>query len=203
MKIVAIGRNYAEHAKEMNSPIPDEPVIFMKPDSAIIINNNPFYYPEFSKNIHHEVEIVYKISQTGKNIAKQFAYKYYEEIGIGIDFTARDIQNKCKTDGLPWEKAKGFDGSAPIGKFQSKSNFENLRNINFHLDINGKTVQQGNTGLMLHSIDDIIAHVSSYFTLKKGDLIFTGTPVGVGAVKIGDVLTAFIEGKELLKVEVK
>jgi acylpyruvate hydrolase len=203
MKIIAIGRNYAEHAKEMNSPIPEEPVIFMKPDSAVILKDNPFYYPDFSKNIHYEVEIVVKISQTGKNISKQFAYKYYEEIGIGIDFTARDIQNKCKDKGLPWELAKGFDGSAPIGKFQSKNNFENLRNINFHLDINGKTVQQGNTRDMLHSIDNIITYSSSYFTLKKGDLIFTGTPVGVGPVKIGDILTAYIEGKLLLKVEIK
>jgi len=203
MKIIAIGRNYAEHAKEMNSPILEEPVIFMKPDSAVILKDNPFYYPDFSKNIHYEVEIVVKISQTGKNISKQFAYKYYEEIGIGIDFTARDIQNKCKDKGLPWELAKGFDGSAPIGKFQSKNNFENLRNINFHLDINGKTVQKGNTKNMLHSIDDIIAYSSSYFTMKKGDLIFTGTPVGVGPVKIGDILTAYIEGKLLLKVEIK
>jgi 2-keto-4-pentenoate hydratase/2-oxohepta-3-ene-1,7-dioic acid hydratase in catechol pathway len=203
MKIIAIGRNYAEHAKELNNPIPDEPVIFMKPDSAVILKDNPFYYPDFSNDIHYEVEIVVKISQIGKNISKQFAYKYYEEIGIGIDFTARDIQSKCKAKGLPWELAKGFDGSAPIGKFQSKNNFDNLRNINFHLDLNGKTVQQGNTSMMLHSIDDIIAYISSYFTLKKGDLIFTGTPAGVGPVKIGDVLTAFIEGKQLLKTEIK
>ena len=203
MKIIAIGRNYAEHAKELNNPIPDEPVIFMKPDSAVILKDNPFYYPDFSNDIHYEVEIVVKISQIGKNISKQFAYKYYEEIGIGIDFTARDIQSKCKAKGLPWELAKGFDGSAPIGKFQSKNNFDNLRNINFHLDLNGKTVQQGNTSMMLHSIDEIIAYTSSYFTLKKGDLIFTGTPAGVGPVKIGDVLTAFIEGKQLLKTEIK
>ena len=203
MKIIAIGRNYAEHAKELNNPIPDEPVIFMKPDSAVIQRDQPFYYPDFSKDIHYEVEIVVKISQIGKNISKQFAYKYYEEIGIGIDFTARDIQSKCKAKRLPWELAKGFDGSAPIGKFQSKSNFENVRNINFHLDINGNTVQIGNTGMMLHSIDEIIAFTSSYFTLKKGDLIFTGTPAGVGPVKIGDVLTAFIEGKQQLRVEIK
>jgi acylpyruvate hydrolase len=203
MKIIAIGRNYADHAKELNNPIPDEPVIFMKPDSAVILKDNPFYYPDFSKDIHYEVEIIVKISQTGKNISKQFAYKYYEEIGIGIDLTARDIQSINKAKGLPWELAKGFDGSAPIGRFQSKNNFDNLRNINFHLDLNGKTVQQGNTSMMLHSIDEIIAYSSSYFTLKKGDLIFTGTPAGVGPVKIGDILTAYIEGKQLLKVEVK
>jgi 2-keto-4-pentenoate hydratase/2-oxohepta-3-ene-1,7-dioic acid hydratase in catechol pathway len=203
MKIIAIGRNYAEHAKELNNPIPDEPVIFLKPDSALILKDQPFYYPDFSKDIHYEVEIVVKISQIGKNISKQFAYKYYEEIGIGIDFTARDIQQKCKSKGLPWELAKAFDGSAPLGKFINKSNFENLRNINFHLDLNGKTVQTGNTSMMLHSIDDIIAFTSSYFTLKKGDLIFTGTPAGVGPVKIGDVLIAYIEDKQLLKVEIK
>lgn len=203
MKIIAIGRNYAEHAKELNNPIPDEPVIFMKPDSAIILKDQPFYYPDFSKDIHYEVEIVVKISQMGKNISKQFAYKYYEEIGIGIDFTARDIQQKCKTKGLPWELAKAFDGSAPLGKFINKNNFENLRNVNFHLDINGKTVQSGNTSIMLYSIDDIISFTSSRFTLKKGDLIFTGTPAGVGPIKIGDILTAYIEDKQLLKVEIK
>ncbi|MEI6815148.1 MAG: fumarylacetoacetate hydrolase family protein [Bacteroidota bacterium] len=203
MKIICIGRNYAEHAKELNNPIPDEPVIFIKPDSAIIQKDNPFYYPDFSKDIHHEVEIIVKISRVGKNISKQFAHKYYQEIGIGIDFTARDIQTKCKTKGLPWELAKGFDGSAPIGRFINKNTFTDLKDINFHLDINNTTVQSGNTGMMLNSIDDIIAFASSYFTLKKGDLIFTGTPKGVGPVKIGDVLKAYIEDQQLLKVEVK
>ncbi len=203
MKIICIGRNYAEHAKELNNPIPDEPVIFIKPDSAIIQKDNPFYYPDFSKDIHHEVEIIVKISRVGKNISKQFAHKYYQEIGIGIDFTARDIQTKRKTKGLPWELAKGFDGSAPIGRFINKNTFTDLKDINFHLDINNTTVQSGNTGMMLNSIDDIIAFASSYFTLKKGDLIFTGTPKGVGPVKIGDVLKAYIEDQQLLKVEVK
>jgi 2-keto-4-pentenoate hydratase/2-oxohepta-3-ene-1,7-dioic acid hydratase in catechol pathway len=203
MKIICIGRNYASHAKELNNPIPKEPVIFMKPDSSIIRNNKPFFIPEFSTDVHHEVELVVKINKLGKHIDKKFAHKYYNEIGIGIDFTARDLQSKMKENGLPWEKAKGFDGSAPLGKFLSKSTFGDIEDINFHLDINGKRAQTGNTNNMLFSIDAIIEHVSKYFTLKIGDLIYTGTPEGVGPVKAGDKLTCFIEEKELLAFNVR
>ena len=182
MKIICIGRNYAEHAKEMNAPVPTEPVFFLKPDTATIKNNLPFYYPDFSKDIHHEVELVLKIIKPGKNIDVKFANKYYDEIGIGIDFTARDIQAKCKEKSLPWEKAKAFDGSAPIGKFISKKKIADLNNINFNLSINGKIVQAGNTKDLLFTFDAIIAYVSIFFTLKKGDLIYTGTPEGVGPV---------------------
>lgn len=208
MKIIAIGRNYAEHIKELNNERPDEPVIFTKPDTAILKDGEPFYYPDFSQDIHHEVEILLKINKMGKNIEEKFAHKYYDEIGIGIDFTARDIQSKLKAKGLPWDLAKGFNGSAPISDFISKSKFEDLKNLNFHLDIkdaNGETQtrQQGNTSLMLFSFDSIIAFVSRYFTLKTGDIIFTGTPAGVGPVKVGDKLTAFIEGTQMLEFEVK
>ncbi len=203
MKIICIGRNYAEHAKEMNSAIPSEPVFFLKPDTALIKDNNPFYYPDFSKEIHHEVELVLKINKPGKNIQTQFANKYYDEIGIGIDFTARDIQAECKKSGLPWEKAKAFDGSAPIGKFIDKKQFTDPKNINFHLKINGNNVQQGNTKDLLFSFDEIIAYISKYFTLRTGDLIYTGTPEGVGPVKIGDRLEAFIEDQKLLDFEIK
>jgi len=203
MKIICIGRNYSEHAKEMNSAIPTEPVFFLKPDTALIKDNQPFYYPEFSKEIHHEVELVLKINKPGKNIQTQFANKYYDEIGIGIDFTARDIQNECKKNGLPWEKAKAFDGAAPIGKFINKEEFTDEKNINFHLTINGNTVQDGNTKDLLFSFDTIIAYVSKFFTLKTGDLIYTGTPEGVGPVKIGDRLEAYIGKQKLLDFEIK
>ena len=203
MKIICIGRNYAEHAKEMNSPVPTEPVFFLKPDTALIKDNQPFYYPDFSKEIHHEVELVLKINKPGKNIAVEFAHKYYDEIGIGIDFTARDIQAKCKEKGLPWEKAKAFDGSAPIGQFVNKTQLNEMNNINFHLNINGNTVQKGNTMDLLFSFDAVIAYVSQFVTLKTGDLIFTGTPEGVGEVKIGDRLEAFIEDEKLLNFEIK
>lgn len=203
MKIICIGRNYAEHAKEMNAAVPSEPVFFLKPDTAIIKDDQPFYYPDFSKEIHHEVELVIKISKAGKNIEPEFAHKYYEEIGIGIDFTARDIQAKCKEKGLPWEKAKAFDGSAPIGSFVSKKELNDLANINFHLTINGNTVQKGNTRDLLFSFDAVIAYVSRFFTLKTGDLIYTGTPEGVGPVAIGDKLEAFIENRKLLSFEVR
>ncbi len=203
MKLICIGRNYAEHAKEMNSAIPTEPIFFLKPDTAVIKDNQPFYYPDFSKEIHHEVELIIKINKAGKNIAPEFANKYYDEIGIGIDFTARDIQNKCKEKGLPWEKAKAFDGSAPIGQFIDKKNISDLNNINFHLTINGNTIQKGNTKDLLFSFDTIIAYVSKFFTLKTGDLIFTGTPEGVGPVATGDQLEAYIENKKLLSFEIK
>ncbi len=203
MKIICIGRNYAEHAKEMNAAVPSEPVFFLKPDTALIKDNQPFYYPDFSKEIHHEVELVLKINKPGKNIAAEFAYKYYDEIGIGIDFTARDIQAKCKEKGLPWEKAKGFDGAAPIGQFVNKSKFKDLNNIHFHLTINGNTIQKGNTKDLLFSFDTVIAYISKFFTLKTGDLIYTGTPEGVGPVSIGDRLEAYIVDEKLLSFEIK
>lgn len=208
MKIIAIGRNYAEHIKELNNERPDEPVIFTKPDTAVSKNGEPFYYPDFSKDIHHEVEILLKINKMGKNIEEKFAHKYYNEIGIGIDFTARDLQSKLKAKGLPWDLAKGFNGSAPVSEFVPKSKFADLKNLNFNLDVtdaNGETQtrQQGNTSLMLFSFDYIISFVSRYFTLKTGDIIFTGTPAGVGPVKVGDKLSAFIEGEKMLEFEVK
>jgi len=203
MKIICIGRNYTEHAKEMNAAVPTEPVFFLKPDTAIIKDNQPFYYPDFSKEIHHEVELVLKINKPGKNIELLFANKYYDEIGIGIDFTARDIQAKCKEKGLPWEKAKAFDGSAPIGKFIDKKKIADLNNLNFNLKINGSTVQIGNSKDLLFSFDTVIAYVSKFITLKTGDLIYTGTPEGVGPVKIGDKLEASIENENLLTFEIK
>jgi len=203
MKILCIGRNYAEHIAELNNERPSEPVIFMKPDTAILKDNEAFYHPDFSNDIHHEVEIVLKINKMGKNIEAKFAHKYYEEIGIGIDFTARDVQSKLKEKGLPWEKAKAFNGSAPISGFVAKSDFADLKNLNFHLEINGETRQTGNTSMMLWNFDEIIAEISKYFTLKTGDLIFTGTPAGVGKIKIGDKLSAFVEGKEMLSFDIK
>ena len=203
MKIICIGRNYAEHAKEMNAAVPTEPVFFLKPDTALIRDNQPFYYPDFSKEIHYETELVLKICKAGKNIEPEFAHKYYDEIGIGIDFTARDIQAKCKEKGLPWEKAKAFDGSAPLGMFVNKSKFKEVANINFHLTINGNTVQKGNTGDLLFSFDTVISYISKFITLKTGDLIFTGTPEGVGPVQIGDKLEAYIENEKLLNFEIK
>lgn len=203
MKIICIGRNYAEHAKEMNSPVPVEPVFFLKPDTALIKDNQPFFLPDFSNDVHHEAELVIKISRAGKHIDEKFAHKYYEEIGIGIDFTARDIQTKCKEKGLPWEKAKAFDGSAPLGKLIPKSKFASMDNISFHLNINGNTVQKGNSSDMIFSFDKVIAYVSKFITLKTGDLIYTGTPEGVGPVEAGDKLEAFIENEKLLELEVK
>jgi len=203
MKIIAIGRNYAEHAKELNNPIPTVPVIFMKPDTAILKDNKPFYHPEFSSDIHHEIELVLKISKEGKHIAEKFAGNYFEEIGLGIDFTARDIQQKHKEKGLPWELAKAFDHSAPISKFIPKSNFKDLNQLNIRLDLNGKTVQNGNTRDLLFSYEYIISFVSKYFTLKKGDLIFTGTPQGVGKVNIGDHLAGYLEDEKLLDFDIR
>jgi len=203
MKIICIGRNYASHAKEMNNPVPKEPVIFLKPDSSIIKDNAPFFYPDFTNDVHHEVELILMIVRLGKNIPEKYAHKYYDQIGIGIDFTARDLQQKLKDKGLPWEKAKGFDGSAPMGKFLPKNTFAEVGNINFHLDVNGKTVQQGNTENMLFSFDAIIAYASKFFTLKIGDLIFTGTPDGVGPVQINDHLQCYIEDVKLLDFKVK
>lgn len=192
-----------EHIKELNSAVPDEPVFFLKPDTSLLLDNKPFYIPDFSNDIHHEVEIVLKINRNGKSIAEEFAHKYYDELTVGIDFTARDIQKQQKTKGLPWEKAKGFDNAAPVGKFVSKSKLPAMNNMNFHLDINGKTVQKGNTSDLLFSFDKIIAFISQFITLKMGDIIFTGTPVGVSAVNIGDKLEAYLEGEKLLAFEIK
>ncbi|MCW1147721.1 fumarylacetoacetate hydrolase family protein [Flavobacterium lacisediminis] len=203
MKIICIGRNYADHISELNNERPTEPVIFMKPDSAILPNKNPFVIPAFSNDIHHEVEILVKICKVGKHIDAKFANKYYEEIGLGIDFTARDVQSKLKEKGLPWEKAKAFDHSAVIGNFISKKNYTSIENINFELKSNGTTVQEGNTSLMLWKIDELIAYVSQYFTLKIGDIIFTGTPKGVAKVTEGDVLEGFIEEKSMFKIQIR
>jgi 2-keto-4-pentenoate hydratase/2-oxohepta-3-ene-1,7-dioic acid hydratase in catechol pathway len=203
MKIICIGRNYADHISELNNERPTEPVIFMKPDTAVVLKKFPFVLPEFSKDIHHEVEILVKINRVGKYIDKKFASNYYQEIGLGIDFTARDLQSKLKEKGLPWEIAKGFDGSAVIGKFVDKSKFSSLSDINFELKKNNETAQQGNTSLMLWQIDELIAYVSQFFTLKIGDIIFTGTPKGVAAVTENDVLEGFIEGESMFKINVK
>jgi len=203
MKIICIGRNYANHIEELKNERPDEPVIFMKPDTAILPKKTPFYIPEFSNDVHHEVEILVKINKVGKYIDQKFAHKYYDEIGLGIDFTARDLQNKLKEKGLPWEKSKAFDGSAIIGDFIPKNIFSSIGSITFELHNNGKVVQNGNTNQMLWKIDEIIAHVSNYFTLKKGDIIFTGTPEGVAAVKQNDVLEGFIENKKVLRLHIK
>lgn len=203
MKILAIGRNYTEHIAELKNEKPDEPVVFTKPDTAILKNNAPFYYPEYTQEIHHEVELVIKISKQGKYIEEKFAHKYYDEIGVGIDFTARDLQTKAKAKGLPWAIAKGFNGSAPISDFLPKSSFQNLTDINFSLEVNQELRQKGNTSLMLFNFDYIVSYLSKFFTLKTGDLIFTGTPQGVAEIKIGDRLSAYIEDKKMLEFEVK
>jgi len=204
MRIFAIGRNYAEHISELNNERPDEPVIFTKPDTALIRNNAPFYYPDFSKDIHYEAELVLKVCKDGKSIEEKFASRYYDAIGIGIDFTARDLQQKAKEKGLPWDIAKGFNGSAPISdKFINVSEFKNVKDINFSLQVDGVVKQQGNTGFMLFNFDYIVAYLSKFFTLRTGDLIFTGTPKGVGPVKIGNVLSAYIENEKLLEFEIK
>lgn len=203
MKFICIGKNYAEHVKEMKSEVPKEPVFFLKPETAYLKNGEAFYYPDFSSEIHHEVEIVLRIGKNGKNIEEKFASKYIESIGIGIDFTARDIQAKCKEKGLPWEKAKAFDHSAPLGDFLPVENFRDFRNIVFRLDVNGKTVQEGNTKDLIFSFERVISYVSGFITLKKGDYIFTGTPEGVGPVAAGDRLEAYLEGKKMLSFPVK
>lgn len=203
MKIICIGRNYAKHIEELKNEKPQEPVIFLKPDTAVLQKQFPFVIPEFSSDIHYEVEVLVKISKVGKYISPKFAYKYYDEIGLGIDFTARDLQAELKEKGLPWEKAKAFDGSAVIGNFIPKLRFESLGNINFELTKNKTVVQKGNTGSMLWKIDEIVSYVSQYFTLKTGDIIFTGTPEGVGSVKENDILEGFIEGEKLFSIDVK
>lgn len=202
MKILGVGRNYVDHIKELNNEIPDEPVIFMKPDTAIT-RMRDFYIPDYSQNVHYEVELVIKINAVGKNIPVQFAHKYYDEIAVGIDFTARDLQDKAKAKGLPWTIAKGFDNSAPISNFLPKSRFIDLNNINFGLQVNGEIRQSGNSGLMINNFDFLIHYISRFITLKIGDLIFTGTPAGVGQVKTGDHLKAFIEHDVLLEINIR
>ena len=203
MKLICIGRNYAAHIDELANERPEEPVVFIKPDSAILPKEQDFYIPEFSDNIHYEVELLVKIDKVGKHIAPKFAHKYYSEIGLGIDFTARDLQSRLKAKGLPWEKAKGFDGSAVVGKWLDKNMYENTQKLGFSLLKNGEIVQNGHTSLMLWKIDELIAHVSTYFMLKKGDILFTGTPAGVGKVSPNDYLQGRIEDKELFAVRIK
>jgi acylpyruvate hydrolase len=203
MKIIAIGRNYAAHAKELNNPVPTTPVIFMKPDTAVLKDNKPFYIPDFSSDIHYELEVVLKIAKEGKHIQEKFAANYYEEIGLGIDFTARDIQSRHKEKGLPWELAKSFDNSAAISAFIPKTSLENIYDFDFELKINEEIRQKGNTKNLLFSFEKIIEFVSQYITLKKGDLIFTGTPEGVGQVLAGDHLEAWLNGEKLLNFNIK
>ena len=203
MKIIAIGRNYSEHAKELGNLVPEKTVFFMKPETALLKNNLPFYYPDFSKEIHYETEIVIQISKIGKNISEEFANRSYDKIAIGFDFTARDIQRECKEKGLPWEPAKAFDNSAAISNMLNIDDFNNISDLNFSMNLNGKEVQKGNTSDMIFSFDKVISYVSQFISLKMGDLIYTGTPAGVGEVKIGDKLTAYIEGKEMLNCEIK
>jgi 2-keto-4-pentenoate hydratase/2-oxohepta-3-ene-1,7-dioic acid hydratase in catechol pathway len=203
MKIICVGRNYVDHIAELKNERPQEPVLFMKPDTAVLQKQFPFVIPEFSNEVHHEIEVVVKINKVGKHINVKFAHKYYDEVTVGLDFTARDLQDALKSKGLPWEKAKGFDGSAVIGEFVPKADFASLDNVNFELTSNGKTVQQGNTEQMMWKIDELIADISQYFTLKTGDVIFTGTPKGVAKVNAGDVLEGFLEGRKLFKLQVK
>ncbi|NOR28382.1 MAG: 2-hydroxyhepta-2,4-diene-1,7-dioate isomerase [Lutibacter sp.] len=203
MKIICIGRNYAKHIEELANEKPENPVVFLKPDSAILVKKQPFFIPPFSNDIHYEVEVLVKINKVGKYIEEKFAHKYYDEIGLGIDFTARDIQDKCKEKGLPWEKAKAFDGSAVIGKFIQKENLGDLTNLQFSLHKNKELVQDGNTNAMLWKVDELIAYVSQFFTLKKGDILFTGTPAGVGRVVENDILVGRIEDQELFSIKVK
>ncbi|WGQ08533.1 fumarylacetoacetate hydrolase family protein [Pedobacter gandavensis] len=203
MKIIAIGRNYAAHAKELNNPIPGTPVIFLKPDTAALRENKPFYIPEFSSDIHYELEVVLKICREGKHIAEKFAGNYFEEVGLGIDFTARDIQTRHKEKGLPWELAKAFDHSAAVSSFVPKAQLSDLHQLPFELQINGAPRQQGNTKDMIFSFEYLISFISQYFTLKKGDLIFTGTPEGVGQVHEGDKLEAWMDGQQLLNFDIK
>jgi 2-keto-4-pentenoate hydratase/2-oxohepta-3-ene-1,7-dioic acid hydratase in catechol pathway len=203
MKIICVGRNYAEHIAELNNENPDSPVIFLKPETAQIKLGEPFFYPSFSKDIHHEVELVVKINRVGKNIEERFAHKYYDEIGVGIDFTARDLQSELKKKGLPWELSKAFNGSAPVSEFIPVSEFDDIQNVNFSLEVNGERRQAGNSSMMLYRINYLISFVSQYFMLKKGDLIFTGTPKGVSSVQIGDKLTAYIEDRKMFDLNIR
>ena len=203
MKIICIGRNYSDHAKEMNSPVPTKPVFFLKPDTALLPKKMPFFYPEFTKDLHHELELVVRISRLGKHIPVERAHTYYEEVGLGIDFTARDLQQECKEKGLPWEIAKAFEHSAPVSEEFVSLEKINLQDSSFELKKNGSSVQIGQVSDMIFSIDQIIAYVSQFMTLKIGDLIFTGTPAGVGPVQIGDTLEGFLNGEKLLEVRIK
>ncbi|WP_396633769.1 fumarylacetoacetate hydrolase family protein [Maribacter sp. R86514] len=203
MKIICIGRNYTAHIDELKNERPEEPVVFIKPDSSVLPKQQDFYIPEFTDNVHYEVEVLVKIKKVGKHIAKEFAPTYYDEIGLGIDFTARDLQSKLKDKGLPWEKSKGFDGAAVIGEWLPKTDYEDINNLNFKLIKNGEVVQDGNTSLMLWKIDEIIAYVSTFFMLKKGDIIFTGTPAGVGKISPNDYLTGSLEDKQLFTLKIK
>ncbi|NPA35550.1 MAG: fumarylacetoacetate hydrolase family protein [Chlorobi bacterium] len=203
MKILCIGRNYVDHIKELENEVSGDPVVFLKPETALLRNGNPFYIPDFADEFHYEVELLVKINKLGKNIEPEFAHRYYDEIGIGIDFTARDLQNKLRNKGLPWEKCKAFDSSAAVSEFVPKSVYPDINNINFHLDVNGETRQKGNSSMMIYKIDTIVSHLSKYFTLKIGDIIFTGTPAGVGPVKIDDRLQLFIEDELMLDFMIK
>lgn len=203
MKLICIGRNYTDHIKELENEKPTDPVVFLKPDTAILLKKQPFFIPDFSDDVHHEVEVLVKIKKVGKYIDKKFAPKYYDEIGLGIDFTARDLQAQLKAKGLPWEKAKAFDGAAVIGKWLPKTKFKDINTINFSLKRNDAIVQSGNTALMLWKIDELIEYVSKYFTLKIGDIIFTGTPAGVGKVFVDDQLKGYIEDEELFSIKIK
>ena len=198
MKIICIGRNYVAHARELNNEVPDKPVFFMKPDSALVTSNRPFFYPDFSSDVHHELEVVIRINRLGKSIEEKYAHRYFNELALGVDFTARDLQAQQKKKGLPWEIAKGFDYSAPISGFYPLDRFGDIHNLSFRLDVNGKTVQDGNTSLMIFSFEKIIAYVSRFMTMKTGDLIFTGTPAGVGPVANNDRLEAYLEGEKLM-----
>ena len=203
MKIICIGRNYKQHILELENKIPDDIIFFLKPETAIPQKNQPFFIPDFSNEIHHEIELVIKINKTGKHIQKQFANKYYDELTLGIDFTARDVQKKLKKESQPWEKAKAFDGSAPVGRFICKSDIHDIRNLNFKLFVNKKMKQYGNVKSMIFSIDEIISYVSKYITLKKGDLIFTGTPSGVNKVEKNDILEGYLEDQKVLEIVIK
>ncbi|WP_295833537.1 fumarylacetoacetate hydrolase family protein [uncultured Winogradskyella sp.] len=203
MKLICIGRNYTAHIEELENEKPTDPVVFLKPDTSILLKKQPFFIPDFSDDVHHEVEVLVKINKVGKHIAKKFAHKYYDEVGLGIDFTARDLQAQLKAKGLPWEKAKAFDGAAVIGKWLSKAKFQDINNINFSLRKNDEIVQSANTELMLWKVDELIEYVSKYFTLKIGDIIFTGTPAGVGKVFAEDRLQGYIEEEEIFSIKVK
>ncbi|MFV9550590.1 fumarylacetoacetate hydrolase family protein [Algibacter sp. PT7-4] len=203
MKLICIGRNYTEHIKELENEKPSDPVVFLKPDTAILLKKQPFFIPDFSDDVHYEVEVLVKINRVGKHIDKKFAHKYYNEIGLGIDFTARDLQSALKAKGLPWEKAKAFDGAAVIGKWMGKKELDNIDGFEFSLKKNDEIVQNGNTSHMLWKIDELIEYVSKYFTLKIGDVIFTGTPAGVGKVVANDKLKGFIENNEMFSITVK
>ncbi|MDG1264675.1 MAG: fumarylacetoacetate hydrolase family protein [Flavobacteriaceae bacterium] len=203
MKIICIGRNYSDHIKELANEKPDDPVVFLKPDTSLVLKNQPFFIPPFSNDVHHEVEVLIRINRIGKHIQQKFAHKYYDQIGLGIDFTARDLQAKLKANGLPWEKAKAFDGAAVVGDWVKKSELPNVDQLLFEMTKNGDLVQSSSTAMMLWKIDELISYVSQFFTLKIGDIIFTGTPSGVGAVNMNDILEGFLEGRRLFSIKVK